>query len=141
MADTSRNSHPTRVNSRSFYVTVWPAVGIGGCSTGPPSRSRSSGGGSSSIRYSNSLRKSSSDRPARRGELGELVRILEVVAAQPDHVAARDRVARGVDVDQAHARAARLASIISLNGIGTKWPPCIEIMAALPPASRYLAAQ
>ena len=32
-------------------------------------------------------------------------------------------------------------SIISLNGIGTKWPPCIEIIAALPPPRRYFAAQ
>ena len=42
------------------------------------------------------------------GELRELVRILEVVAAQANHVAARDRVARRPDVDHADARAARL---------------------------------
>ena len=40
-----------------------------------------------------------------RRELGELVRIVEVVAAEADHVAARDRVARGVDVHQAYLRA------------------------------------
>ena len=46
--------------------------------------------------------------PAGGGEVRQLVRILEVVAAQADHVAAGDRVARGVDVDHAHPGAARL---------------------------------
>jgi hypothetical protein len=32
-------------------------------------------------------------------------------------------------------------SSISLNGIGTNRPPCIEMIAACPPASRYFAAQ
>ena len=45
---------------------------------------------------------------ARRGELRELVRVLEVVLAEPDHVAARDRVARRVDVDHPHLRPPRL---------------------------------
>src|SRR4249919_14904 len=44
----------------------------------------------------------------RRRELRELFGILEVVSTQPDHVAPGDRVARRVDVDEAHARPTRL---------------------------------
>ena len=81
-------------------------------------------------------------RQARRGrEFRELVRIVEVVAAQADHVAPRDRVARRVDVDQAHLRASGGRVEQLLEGIGTKWPPCIEIITPLPPESRYFAAQ
>ena len=36
-----------------------------------------------------------------RGELRELVRILEIVTAQADHVAARDGVPRGLRIDRA----------------------------------------
>ena len=39
---------------------------------------------------------------------GQLLRVLEIVAAQPDHVAPRDRVAGGRDVDQADLGAAGL---------------------------------
>ena len=103
---------------------------------GPRDRS---GGGSSSIRYSNSSRNSWRLDPAGGRELGQLVRVLEVVAAQPDHVAARDRVARrvrcrpgGPGACRSPGRAARA------NGIGTKCPPCIEIIAALPPDEQVL---
>ena len=42
-----------------------------------------------------------------RGELGELVRVVEVITAQAEHVPPGDRVARGVDVDEAHLACAR----------------------------------
>ena len=69
-----------------------------------------------STRYSNWRRNSGSDRLDGRRQLRQLVRILEVVAPQPDHVAARDGVARRADVDQAHARPAGLAVDHLANG-------------------------
>ena len=55
-----------------------------------------SGGGSSSTRYSNSLAELLERQAGGGGELRQLVRVVEVVAPQPDHVAAGDRVARRV---------------------------------------------
>ena len=100
---------------------------------------RSSGGGSSSTRYSNSpaeLR----ERDARGGgELRELVRIVEVVAAQADHVAARDRVARRVRCRPGGRACGRSrGSSICANGIGTKWPPCIETIARVAAVEQVL---
>src|SRR6476646_8562306 len=37
-----------------------------------------------------------------RGELGEFVRVVEVVTAQAEHVPPCDRIAGGADVDEAH---------------------------------------
>ena len=57
-----------------------------------PARGRASGG-------------AERERPTagRRGELRQLVRVLEVIAAQANHVTPRDRIARGADVHQTHA--------------------------------------
>src|SRR3954451_1520708 len=46
--------------------------------------------------------------PRSGGELRELVRIVEVVATQANHVTPRDRVTRGTDIDHADARASRI---------------------------------
>src|SRR5437660_9222286 len=47
------------------------------------------------------------DRHAGGGrELGELVRVVEVVATQPDHISPRDRIARRRDVDEPYLRPA-----------------------------------
>jgi len=77
----------------------------------------------------------------RRGELRQLVRVFEVVAPQAEHVAPRDGVARGVDVHHPDLRPAVSGSIRSLKGMGTKFPPCIEIMTAFPPERRYFVEQ
>ncbi len=66
------------------------------------------GGGSSSMRYSNSSRNCSTGMPDAAAHFRALVGIVEVVAAESDHVAACDGVARGVDIDQSHAGAARV---------------------------------
>ena len=120
------------MNVRRIAVEVfWTSTGVNPDVACPFSRSSIMiGGGSNATRYSNCARNSSSGMPDGGRELRELVRILEVVAAQADHVAARDRVARRVHVDEADARAAGLADRSArANGIGTKWPPCIEIIA------------
>src|SRR5438067_3380627 len=43
------------------------------------------------------------------GKLRELVRILEIVAAQADHVPARDSIPRGTDINEPYSGPARLA--------------------------------
>src|SRR5881296_827663 len=58
------------------------------------------------------------------GEARQLVRIVEVVAPQPDHIAARDGVAGRRDVHPPRAR-----------------PAGREMTAALPPPNTYFAAQ
>jgi hypothetical protein len=93
---------------------------------------KSSGGGSYSMRYVELLAKALQRDAGGGGELGQLVRILEVVAPQRDHVAPRDRVARRADVDEPDLRPAGLAIDHVANGIGHEVPPCIEIMAAFP---------
>jgi type IV pilus assembly protein PilM len=60
-------------------------------------------------------------------------------AASGERRAIAYRVER-VSTSRTRARPVSLSSRAA-NGIGTKLPPCIEIMAAFPPASRYLAAQ
>src|SRR5436190_22831823 len=45
-------------------------------------------------------------KASRRGELGQLVRILEIIAAQADHVTSGDGVARGMGVHQPQTGAA-----------------------------------
>jgi len=55
--------------------------------------------------------------------LGELVRILKVVAPQANHVTAGDRVPRRVHVDQAHARPSRLGIEQLAEGNGDELAP------------------
>ena len=47
-----------------------------------------------------------------------------------------------VAMSTSRTRVRPVAGSISVsNGMGTKWPACIEIITPLPPESRYLAAQ
>ncbi len=101
-----------------------------------PCSSTASGGGSCATRYSNWPRNSCFDEVRGRG--------------QPGHLLADPRGRRAAAGSCSGARshtASRLIStirtfvrpvwpsIISENGIGMKWPPCMEIIAAFPPAS------
>src|SRR2546425_6143176 len=57
-----------------------------------------------------------------RGKARQLVRVLEIVAPQPDHVAARDGVARRRDVHPPRARPARYRIDHRREGDGDELP-------------------
>ena len=106
-----------------------------------PCSSITSGGGSSATRYSNCAGTPPATAPRSRRAAPARADPRSRRGAAGSCSGARWRSGSSV-MSTMRTRVRPVAgSIISANGIGTKCPPCIETIAALPPASRYLAAQ